>query len=490
MRSFLLLFGLLLSHTLLGQGNLVQPQFTPQQLQADFAVLEKAYKTLHPGLYKYADKATIDRYFDECRASLNRSQSLSEAYLAIMKLTAQFKCGHSYPNFFNQEGNVKAMFNQKNSLPFWFRLVENRMLITKSADATVPVGVEVLSINGTPVGKLISRMLPLVRADGSSNGKRLKLLELSGQGYEYFDVLHPLLFPNSKPTFELKTRNLTTNRESVATVNGVLHSERDAQIRKADPTQIDSIATFRWVNPTTALLTINSLANWDNSFKFGKFYDRAVTEFNQKKGENLVIDIRRCEGGDLWSGKQLIRHLISKPIIINEQQDSWAYVSIDSSLSPYISNQWAYKWRYRNADDFVQLPGGQYRGKRDGNGQRLDPHENQLTGRLFLLTSATNSSAGWQFASVFREHNLATLVGQETGGNQKGITAGALFFVVLPNTKIEVDVPLIGMSYEEAAKRPDTGLMPDILVKPTVKAAVAGVDQELEAVQNLLSKQK
>ena len=460
-----------------------QKLFTTQQLQADFAVLRKSYETLHPGLYKYADKATIDGYFAECQQALNHDQSLTAAYLAIMKLTARFKCGHSYPNFYNQEGDVKALFEQKNCLPFWFRLVDNRMLVTKSADAAVPVGVEIQAIDGVSVGKIIQAMLPLVRADGSNDGKRRDLLQIGGQKYDYFDVLLPMLFPSGKPTFTLKMNDLLTKRSSVATVNSMVHTSRNDQIMRNYPSTNDSTATFNWRDSATAVLTINSLASWDNSFKFGTFYDASVTEFTRKKGENLVIDIRNCEGGDLWNAKQLMWHFITKPIVINEQQDCWAYVSIDSSLSQYIDNRWAYQWRYRNISDFVQLPSGQYRGKKDGNGQRLNPSDNHLTGRVFLLTSATNSSAAWQFAAAMKEHNLATLVGQETGGNQKGITAGALFFMLLPNTQIEVDVPLIGMDYAEAAKRPDAGITPDVYVKPNVMDIVSGLDTEMNVVK-------
>jgi C-terminal processing protease CtpA/Prc len=483
MRPLFIIACLLLNHAVAAQKL-----FTAQQLQTDFVVLQKAYKTLHPGLYKYADSATIDRYFADCQRELNHDQSLADAYLTIMKLTARFKCGHSYPNFYNQEGEVKALFERPNTLPFWFRLVENRMLVTHSVDAAVPVGVEVVSINGVAVGKIIETMLPLVRADGSNDGKRLNLLQITGNNQEYFDVLLPLLFPNPKPAFVLKITDLRTKKSSVVAVNSVVHSARNVAIRQLNAAQKDSTATFRWLDDKTAVLTINSLASWDNSFRFGKFYERAVIEYNQKTGQNLVIDLRRCEGGDLWNGKQLIRHLISTPITINEQQDCWAYVSMDSSLSQYIDNQWAYQWRYRKADDFVRLPGGQYRGKKDGKGQQLDPSSNHLTGRVFLLTSATNSSAAWQLASVMREHRLATLVGQETGGNQKGITAGSLFFMMLPNTRIEVDVPLIGMDYAEAAKRPDAGIRPDVPVRPTVSAVLTGQDQELDAVRALLTR--
>ena len=36
------------------------------------------------------------------------------------------------------------------------------------------------------------------------------------------------------------------------------------------------------------------------------------------------------------------------------------------------------------------------------------------------------------------------LVGQMTGGNQRGINGGAFFFVTLSNSQLEVDLPLVG----------------------------------------------
>ncbi len=487
MRSLLITAFLLVTLSLSAQQR-----FTPLQLQADLAVLQKAYKSLHPGLYKYADSATIDGYFTDCQRELSQPRTLPETYLSLMKLTARFKCGHSYPNFYNQDKAVKALFEGPTSLPIWFRWVEGKLLVTHSIEPNIPVGAVVSTIDNVPVAQIMAKMLPLVRADGANDGKRRDLLRVKGQYFEYFDVLLPLLFPTEKTTRQLTFSGGANwaKRKQVRVIPTVNHAERDRQIRQNGSAPLDSAIRFSWVDAQTARLEINTLADWDNKVNFGKRYDAAVTEFTQKNGKNLIVDLRQCEGGDLWNGKQLIRHLISRPIVINEQQDAWAYVSIDSSLSQYIDNQWAYQYRYRNPADFVSLPGGQFRHKKDGKGQRLDPSPNHLAGRVFLLTSATNSSAAWQMATVFREHTLATLVGQETGGNQKGITAGALFFMRLPNTGIEVDVPLIGMSYAEAATRPDTGLLPDVRVVPTLAAARQGTDQELAAVQKLIAAAK
>lgn len=468
---------------------LAQPTFTKAQLQADFAVLQKAYKTLHPGLYKYADSATINHYFTACQQAMDHEQSLTEAYLNVMKLTAQFKCGHSYPNFYNQEGAVKALFEQENCLPFQFRLIDNRMLVTYSTDTATPAGMEVRSINGMPVATIINTMLPLVRADGSNDGKRRKLLEINGERFEYFDVLFPMLYPKELPIFKLVLAKPGTSKPLMVAVRGVRHGQRDEQIRKKYPAaSTDTVATFTWIGLSTAVMRINTFATYNKPFNFSKFYEAAATEFGQKQGSTLIIDIRDAEGGDGWNGKMLIRHLIRKPTYVNDNQDCWAYVSIDSSLSKSIINKWAYQWRYRTANEFVKLPSGQYRSVNDQQPKPLDPASKPFSGKVYLLTSATNSSAALQLAAAMKTHKLATLVGQETGGNQKGITANALFFMELPNTKIEVDVPLMGMDYAEAAKRPDAGIAPDVYVKPSFNDVINGVDTEMNVVKKLIGK--
>ena len=80
-----------------------QTILTADALQKDFEIMRKSYETLHPGLYKYQDKSKIDQYFEDCKKALNHDQSLQESYLNFHKLTSKFRCGHAYPNFFNQE---------------------------------------------------------------------------------------------------------------------------------------------------------------------------------------------------------------------------------------------------------------------------------------------------------------------------------------------------------------------------------------------------
>ena len=461
-----------------------------EDLQKDFAIARKSYEQMHPGLYKYQSKQEIDKAFEECKTALNHDQSLAEAYLNFHKLTAKFQCGHAYPNFYNQaEFLKKELFEQKVCLPFQFQLIDDRMLITRSADSTLSEKMEVKTINGIAISTIIKTLLPIVRADGSNDGKRRKLLEISGQTFEYFDIFFPIYFPFKTDSFDLEIYDFNLKRTSKISVKALNRTKRKEILKYKYPDNEVVTAKFNWLDDKTAIMQINNLAVYNKAFDFDKFYLNSVNEYNQKAGKNLIIDMRKCEGGNTSEMTKLIRYLTKTYIEIKNEQDCWAYVEIDSTLKPYVDNKsWAFSWFNKNQNYFTKLPNGQYRSKDGDKIEVITPEKTTLEGNIYLMTSATNSSAAYIMADIFKKYQLATLVGQTTGGNQRGITAGAMFFMSLPNTKIEIDVPLIGMNYDLAKTRPDAGLSPDIYVKPNMMDAVKGIDTEMEVVKKLITK--
>lgn len=65
-----------------------------------------------------------------------------------------------------------------------------------------------------------------------------------------------------------------------------------------------------------------------------------------------------------------------------------------------------------------------------------------------------------------------------TGGNRRGINSGAFFFLRLPQSGLEADVPLIGRF--PATPQPDAGLAPDVAAADTVADIAASRDRVLE----------
>jgi hypothetical protein len=467
-----------------------QTMLRGDDLKKDFTVLRQAFETLHPGLYQYVTKDDMDRHFETCRRALSNDQSLAEAFLAITKLTASIRCGHSQTNFWNQDTTIQhELFDTKTSLPLYFKIIGQRMLVTHSVDNAVLAGTELRKINGVAVSDILTKLRPYVRGDGSSNGKRDALLAITGQKYEYFDVFYPLLFPLSEPVFNLEVYDLKTRKTRQVTVFPLSRQQRANLMKQNDFGLVQPLAELAWLGNQTALLRINSMFDWNTDFNLKMFIEKAFTEINQKKARHLILDIRRLEGGNDQYGKQIVEQIIRKPIAVIPVQTTWAYTSIDSSFNRYITNgSWADGWKYRPATDFMRTARGQYRNKNADKPIVFQPTERPFRGKVWLLTSPVNSSAGFLLAQWIKDHKLATVVGQTTGGNRKGITAGALFFVRLPNSGIEVDVPLIGTGYDVSAGLPDAGVTPDLFIQPSVEDQVRGIDTELDAVKKLIQR--
>ena len=73
---------------------------------------------------------------------------------------------------------------------------------------------------------------------------------------------------------------------------------------------------------------------------------------------------------------------------------------------------------------------------------------------------------------------IAHVVGAETGGNRRGINGGCFYFLRLPDTGFEIDLPLIGNF--PLVPQPDAGLRPDIAAPLTPAAIAAGRDPALD----------
>jgi hypothetical protein len=463
-----------------------------EDLQKDFAIMRQSYEQHHPGLYKYQSKEVIDQAFETCKAALNKDQTLAEAYLTIHKLTASFKCGHAYPNFFNQEDFLKKeLFEGKNTLPFHFRLISDRMLVTKSVDEKITEGIEITKINGVKIEEIIKTLLPIVRADGSNDGKRRKLLENGNQYFEYFDIFFPMYFPLKSEQFELGIYDLQKKKSSKINVLAMNHAERNKAIKAKYSDDEYTKTKFGWLDAKTAIFTINDFNNYNGKYNYDSVYQKVLNEYTQKGGKNLIIDVRKNEGGNSSEMFKLVQYLTKQSIEYIEMQNTWQALKIDPALKPYVDNKkWAFIWFNQSEKGYNKTASGQWKGKGADKPQIFEPKKEGFEGNVYLLSSPTNSSATYMMVETFKKHKLATVVGQTTGGNQKGVTAGALYFMLLPNSKIEVDVPLIGTDLEIAKNLPDAGVEPDVFVKPSIEDAVKGIDTEMEVVKKMINKQK
>lgn len=467
-----------------------QTTISTAELQKDFDILQKTLKNLHPGLYRYQDKATIESYFTNFQKQLQNDKTLPEAYLLFSQFVARLKCGHTYLNYWNQSKALKkAIFYTADKIPFAFQLVDRRMIVVKDATPSnqLPKGTEILSINGISIPTIIDSLLTIAKTDGSNIGSQLNQIQLSGTGdHEAFDIYFPLFFPPKNGRFKVKALNLNTQQNFEENLAAMSRAQRLEVIEARYGKQAESyddLWEFEVLDKQTAYLKMGTFVTWKMELKWKKFLKNAFAKIKTQNIPNLIIDIRGNGGGMTNVVQVVAKNLLTKDITLEGTRSILAYEKVPEELNPYLST-WSNSFRDRTGK-VKPIGDGQYTfKKRDVFSKTYKGNPKAYRGKTYLIVDSSNSSATFFMAKYFKNHGIATLVGQQTGGNRKGTNGGNLFFLNLPNTKIEIDIPLIADF--PLTKQPDQGILPDIEVKPSIEDVINGVDTELETIRKLI----
>ncbi len=452
-------------------------------LRADVGILRRAYTALHPGLLRYNTPAQIDSAFTALDGFFRQDRSLGDAYLAFSVLAARIKCGHTYANFYNQSEAIAGALLNTPGVPFYFRWLDRRMIVTRSftPDTRLRPGAEVLSLNGVPVSRILDTLMTVARADGNNDAKRVAWLQIEGNDrYEAFDVFWPLFFPAPASEVTLRLRAEPGGPVETLTVPRLRAEARQPSQATSVTGSNEPAWEYRPQEERVGYLRMTTWALYNSQWNWRVFLREMFARLAADSATDLVIDLRGNEGG-VDVGEVIISHLIAAPIERQGVVRMVRYRRVPEDLVPYLDT-WdpTFKDWGPAAIDSTERFFRIRRGPDDDPGGTIAPVGPRFAGRVWVLVGATNSSATFEFARQVRQHRLGTLVGQPTGGNLRGINGGAFFFLRLPRTGLELDLPLIGQF--PVADQPDAGVVPDLLVSPTAEDIARGRDVELEAV--------
>lgn len=466
----------------LAPAALAQTGLRGSDLAGDAAILREAYETLHPGLLRYNTPAQMNARFDALARDWGREQSLASAYLSLSRFLATIKCGHTYANFYNQSDAVhRELFAARDRLPFRFAWLGNRMVVTEnfSGDARLAPGAEVLDVNGKSSGRILRQLMAYARADGNNNDKRRALLEVRGTDeYETFDVFYSLLHPEALHGFSLRVRPAGASRVARLDVDAIERTQVRGAAREARTDRNAPAWRLAYPRERVAQLIMPTWALYNSDWDWRGFLDASFEEFQARGVQRLIVDLRGNEGG-LDCGHEIIARLIDRDLPLSAYERRVRYQKTPAHLDQYLDT-WDDSFRDWSAnaeridDRFYRL-----RASADEQNQVIVPKGRRFRGDVIVLIHASNSSATFQFASIVRANGLGRLLGQSTGGNQRGINGGAFFFLRLPASGLECDLPLIG--YFPPAAAPDAGLEPDIAAARTADDIAMGRDGILEA---------
>lgn len=440
----------------------------------DMAVLRRSL-ALHPGVHRYLSPREAERELALLEQSWDKRPALSDRYLALSRFLASIRCGHSYGNFFNQTKPVAAeLFDRPTRLPLHFVWVGDTMVVTEGFASGLPRGSVITGFNGEAPATLRARLLPYVRTDGHNHIKRVSLLEVRGDDrIETFDVFQGLLAAPPDGIHRLAVR-LPDGSDRALAVPAIGLAARRAQM-PAVPAADDAPSWhWRMTSDGVAVLTMPGWALWNSKWDWKGWLGDRLDSLDGARG--LIVDIRDNEGGE-DCGDMIIARLIDRDFVAPRVEQRIRFRRTPTDLDRYLDT-WDDSFRTLG-EKAAELPGGFYLRPGGDEAMRVPASDKRIRCPVRVLTSPVNSSATFQFAGNLRLIGAGKLVGRATGGNRRGINGGCFFFVRLPQSGIEFDLPLVG--YFPVDPQPDAGLEPDIAVAPSIDSITAGRDPELEA---------
>lgn len=452
-------------------------KYSPTELLHDYDFLISTLKQTHPSLYWHTAEGDFEKYIKDTRTSIANGDSLTEIDFLqqVALLNNYIHCAHTS---FDVSTGYETWWKENAPL-IPFNLIEVEGKYYEYLNDTFP-GVEIHAINGQPIDEIIETILPYIPADGSNQSRKKRVLKRGFYWYYY-------LYVNDTSTrFDITYSTINTTGKQIAHLNAIHKKTIDEARAKLKSTKPKEVLNFEFLNnENTGVLTIPTFRQdliEEGGQNFTEYLDSVFSLLNNSGIKNLVIDLRDNGGGLSEYGAVLLSHIAQKPFEYCKTQRL-----ICDTLISYID--------YDIPETFDGFPKGivkevdGYKWKKHSVLGTRQPAKNPYQGMVYIITNGKGASTTSEVISVVKTNKLAYIVGEEVGGTYKGTTGGVMGTLFLPNTKLEVRIPLVRY---EMAINPDnkSGLLPDYPVTRSVKDWLLGKDTEKEFVLDLIRNRK
>jgi hypothetical protein len=463
---------------------------TGRALREDFKLLELAVHTLHPSGHRFLSTNEADPKLERLRADWADAKSLGQAYLDLQRYAATFQDSRTCADPFSQdEFKQGQIFNLANKLPFAFRWVGKRMVVTGDATPkkSLPRGTEILSIQGRAVAEIAEALTAYVSSDGGRIPPRLALLQVNGfDEFEPFDNLYPLVFPTEGATVALAIKRPGPTKEETVTVEKMGVGRRSTALREngfSGPSTAEDRWSFSKVEDKTVLLKLGHLGAGRIRPDWQAFLGESFASLLAQSPTSLLIDLRGTGGDSEEVLMELLSRLVDREAALDQRLPVVKFQTVPEALKPFLecADMSFFDWRGRTRPSDAA---GWFRyADPSPPPVALGPFEQAFRGRVVLLVDTGTRSGAFRLAQILKDCGRATVVGQETGGSRRASGLGPVVTLRMPGSRLAFDFPLIGLPAPESV--PDRGVVPDVSTEPTIESVASGRDLELEAALKL-----
>lgn len=428
---------------------IAQQLIEPEKLKDDIDFLVTKYESIHPNLYAYISRDSFYADIDILKGEISDSLYSFVLWSKLRPIINSLNDGHTSisPNYDDIQEYYKTDTNVFSSFPLSVFIIDSTIYLRRiygNDKVNISPGSVITKINDITTEEIVKKFIN----NQSGEKKDYRLHNIQIRFIEYMN--------NFYHADGYRIEYVEKEQLKLITLLGV--SENIIRDYYDNEFKDYPNYEFKIIENNIGLLEYNNCSGYET---FKKFLDTTFTIIRNKGIENLIIDLRKNGGGNSDLNDLLFTYVYDKPFN--------SFGKIEVKISEDIRNSIDYYSKFEN-DTIIYMD--TYKAN--------SPINNLLfKGNVYLLTSIESFSSGADCAMLFKDYEVGTIIGQETGGLPTSY--GDTYKFSLPNTGITAKVSwkyFVRPSGVDDGK----GVIPDIPIKYGINDLINKKDLEMEFV--------
>lgn len=434
-------------------------RFTVPEMHNELDIIYDFLKEGNPNLYDYRRKESFDSLYQTLRAQLVAPLEHKD-YVQLLNHFVHFVRD---PNTKLLSHSLPDSLRELYLYPVLFGILGDSLLITHNyLDIKQLNGESLLAIDGEPAASIIS----FIRAKTREND-----IPYSVGGYSSEMQLMNEFTRGSSIYYRWYRRNKVTHSLSISlkedeTGNYAQLPEEAGYSDPIPPTfapyfnrLADDTIRYRVLKPHVAYVGLPTL-------DFGALKLAQIESFLDSIAhegcENLIIDLRYTQHGNIKNVETLFSHFITEPFHSYLWKDICAHIlELQKRYNATSQQDLEPLYTFSVTEDEHHL-----RYHNDIN-KPYPPSPIPFRGNIYVLTNEFTQSMGSLLAALVYREKRGYIIGRETNSPYHVLSTGPIYHYTLPHSQFELQMPVVKMFFDTAQ---DTrisygrGVIPDIRI--------------------------
>jgi len=467
------------------------PKIEKQKLHNDLEILYQGLDKFHSGMYWYTPKDSVDNAFKKVKSLLNKDMNVLEFHKLIAPLVALSREGHT--SISRPESVIKKLNTETKFMPLTFAFLGKALYCVRNGSDFQDFALEgkqIESINGETPITIVDKIGNLFASDGFI--KSVKYNELEGFNFSIYYFYHYGLVNQ----FEIKFKEIKEPIIIKSLNIGEFKKHQKNRYKKTKKVEEKDLLEYKVLNNSIAFLGIHSFSNSDikeesKEKSLSSFLASSFKSIKENNIKTLIIDVGKNGGGTEGNAGLLYSYFGEDYQKYKKVRAKTQEAILDNGIDKPITLKtfgFLESFAYKEMED-----GSLERKQWIGYGLMAYKKEpkHKFSGKVYVIISPITYSGGSEFSNMMYSKELATFIGQETGGGYLGNTSGYSKKIALPNSKIRISIPAIQFVMNVEPKLPiGSGVIPHYEVIPTFEEYINGENASLKYILKQLENEK